>query len=95
MNLTLLSHISDVNNTENETISWFSSKEIFPIDIPSDVSDTVEFACNDVHLKQVSASSVLNLLENKGTELAVINANQNHSDLLTAIYEGALIINDS
>lgn len=87
--LTSLLHVSDVNNTKIELISWFPSKEIVPDDIPLDVSDINEFACNDFRIKHVSATSVLDLLEDKeDTNLAVLNANQSHSDLLTAIYEG-------
>ncbi|XP_018562254.1 histidine protein methyltransferase 1 homolog isoform X2 [Anoplophora glabripennis] len=78
---------------------WDDCMELVPSEnkILEDVVANAEFniiTLGDVHIKYVSSNNVLEILRNMehSDKVSVLKAEQNHSDLLPAIYEGGFKI---
>ncbi|XP_049823386.1 histidine protein methyltransferase 1 homolog isoform X2 [Aethina tumida] len=87
----------NVTNSESTTIQWNKSRQILPghlepinTIINSNKSNTIIF--NNIEIEYLASTDVLRYLQNKQENFSVISAEQNHSDLITAIYEGGLKI---
>ncbi|CAG9767673.1 unnamed protein product [Ceutorhynchus assimilis] len=96
------------NKTKEEEIlppntTWLESKKIEPNeddDVLKDIFNNCEensLDCKDVNIKYFSTVDVLNILKTNedwasSEKLSVLSADQNHSDLQTAVYEGGLKI---
>lgn len=87
--ITSLFHIAD--STENQ-LKWFESEEICPKKVLVKKLDVNSRLCGQFDVKFVSnkdAVSVITNTKDKSTN-SVLSAEQNHSDLISAVYEGCL-----
>jgi hypothetical protein len=78
------------NVQEEHDLRWLQSEEINPNEININQNVTVNsIRCGERDIKCVSNEGVVDSLKcNQDKDNSLLSAEQNHSDLITAVYEG-------
>ncbi|CAH0555253.1 unnamed protein product [Brassicogethes aeneus] len=87
----------DENKSQHKEVQWKESKEVVvselnPIDSIISSCKINSLNVDNIEIDYVASTDVMDYLKLQNKECSVLNAEQNHSDLITAEYEGGLKI---
>ncbi|XP_063921328.1 histidine protein methyltransferase 1 homolog isoform X2 [Zophobas morio] len=86
---------NETNESQSECVNWLESREIKPEDVILRNHDHPNVIhCDNYDIKYISDKDIVDTLRHDGpkNDNSVLNAEQNHSDLIPAVYEGGLKI---